>query len=129
MSEINTTSHTLNEVRMFSDDDRGDGIPVTVASTQAAMTVGTPLGRVTATGKYVKYDPLSVLGPEFCSGLLADQSVDAVTEGRDVLATMWTCGSYDYTKLYALGLDDSGVADMGGRVVPGRNLIILPGGC
>ena len=127
MSEIVTVSYTPDEIRVFGEDNDYKALPVTIDAAQTALSPGAPLGRITASGKYKLYNNANSDGSEVFSGFLATPNVNPAGESRDVLATMWVTGYYDNTKVTALGFDANALADCGGRVIPGRNILVVPG--
>lgn len=126
MPEIVTTTYTPDEIRIFGEDNDYKAIPVTLVDTQTALSAGAPLGRITASGKYKVYNNGASDGSEVFSGFLCGPANPA-GEGRDVQASMWISGYFDHSKVVALGFDANALTDCGGRVVPGRNLLVVPG--
>lgn len=129
MAEINTVTYTPDEIRVFGEDNDYKVLEVTIVSSQTALSAGAPLGRISSggdAGKYKLYDNDNSDGSEVFSGFL-DRAVDPAGESRDVQAGMWLTGYFDHTKVTALGFDSNALTDCGGRVVPGRNLLIVPG--
>lgn len=127
MSEIVTVTYTPDEIRIFGEDSDFMGLPVTVLATEPALSPGTPMGQVTLSGKYKKYNSAAVDGSENFAGLLQN-AVNPTAEGRDVLAAIWFTGYFDHAKVTALGFDANALSTTpGARVIPGRNILILPG--
>ncbi len=82
---------TLTSVeRAWVVDRHVAAIPITIAgsdTTAGALPSGQALGKITASGKYGKYDNAAVDGREDGTGLLMDAS-DATTARGDQLAAM-----------------------------------------
>lgn len=70
---------------------------IILASGQGVLTEGTLLGKITATGKYLKQDDGSTDGSEFVAGVLGCD-VDATSEAN---AFMYTHGEFNATYLTA----------------------------
>lgn len=127
MSEIVTASYTPDEIRVLGEDSDFIGLPITVDVSEPALSPGTPMGQVTLSGKYKKYTSGAVDGSQNFAGFLQN-AVNPAAEGRDVLAAMWITGYFDNAKVTALGFDANALSTTpGARVVPGRNILILPG--
>ena len=127
MAEITTLTYTPDEIRAMGCDDCFMALPVTIVSSQTALSPGAPLGQITASGKYKLYADANVDGSGVFSGFLCN-AVDPAGEGRDVVAAMWVTGYFVNSKVVALGFDAAAKADVAGaRVIPGRDILILPG--
>lgn len=125
--EITTVSYTPDEIRVLGEDSDFMGLPITVDASQTALSPGAPMGQVTGTGKYKKYNSAAVDGSQNFAGFLQN-AVNPAGEGRDVLAAIWFTGYFDYAKVTALGFDANALSTTpGARVIPGRNILILPG--
>lgn len=107
----------------------GDGkrLPVTIAS-GLQLAAGTALGIVTSTGLGVLYNPAAATGEERCVGILCE-TVDTTSAG---LNRAYECtrivGKCTLIKSALTGIDDSGISDLGGRVInfDGVDLVYLP---
>lgn len=127
MAEIVTVTYTPDEIRILGEDNDYKALPVTIISSQTALSPGAPLGRITASELYKLYATGNVDGSGVFSGFLCN-GVNPAGEGRDVLASMWVTGYFDFAKVTTLGFDADALADVpGARVIPGRNILILPG--
>jgi len=127
MADITTVSYTPDEIRVFGDMDDFMGLPITVVSTEPALSCGTPMGQITASSKYKKYDKDAVDGSQNFAGFLQN-AVNPTAEGKDVQAAIWITGYFDNAKVTALGWNATALAATpGARVIAGRNILILPG--
>lgn len=128
MGEIVTTTYGSDEVRAFGDGDSFNAIPVMIDSSVGSIPVGTALGQITSTGKYAPYNDAHSDGTNVCSGFLGvDMTNDYPSlAGIDLVSDMWISGNFVLSKLTAAGLDSNGIADLGARSVPGRDLLIVP---
>ena len=111
MGEINTTTYTPAEIRASGDEAGFATTNVTLASTQTAVTAGTVLGIVTASGLAVAYDDSANDGSEVAVGLLAIDA-DPAGESRAIPVPMYIRGQFTASKL--TGLDAAAIADLHG---------------
>lgn len=111
MGEINTTTYTPAEIRASGDEAGFPTTNVTLASTQTAITAGTILGIVGASGLAVAYDDSAIDGSEVAVGIVASDA-DPATEGRAVPVPMYIGGQFVEASL--TGLDAAAVADLHG---------------
>ncbi len=111
MGEITTTTYTPNEIRASGDEAGFVTTNVTLSSAQTAITAGTALGIVAASGLAVAYDDSAVDGSEVAVGILAVDA-DPATEGRAIPVPMYIRGQFTASKL--TGLDAAAIADLHG---------------
>jgi hypothetical protein len=111
MGEISTTTYTPAEIRASGDEAGFPTTNVTLASTQTAITAGTILGIVGASGLAVAYDDQANDGSEVAVGVLATNA-DPATEGRAIPVPMYIGGQFVASKL--TGLDAGAIADLHG---------------
>lgn len=111
MAEINSTTYTPTEIRASGDEALFPTTIVTVSSAQAALTAGTVLGIITASGLAIAYSDAAVDGSEVAKGILA-VDVDAAGEGRDKPVPMYIGGQFVESRLTAL--DAAAKADLNG---------------
>lgn len=130
MAEITTVTYTPDEIRIFGEDNDYKALPCTIDSSVTEKSVGTPMGKVTATGKYKPFDKDASDGTEAFVGFLANTVNPAGEPGgaRDVGAILWITGYFDLAKVTALGWNAEALASRTGAwVVPGNNILVLPG--
>ena len=90
----------------------------------ALYLAGTVLGRVTATGKYIRYLNGAVDGSELAVGVLTEE-VDAIA--ADQAARLLVAGDVDKDKL--VGIDAPGEVDMNAKTVvnaQGATILRIP---
>jgi hypothetical protein len=80
---------------------------VTVSAGQGKIEVGTVLGKITASGKYGKYDNTATDGREVAK-CIAAESCDTTDSDKAIAA--YFMGAFNEDKL--VGLDDAAKADM-----------------
>lgn len=127
MPEISTTSYTPDEIRVFGEDNDYKTISATIDSSVTAQSPGTPMGKVTSSGKYKPFNSAASDGTQNFVGFLAE-NVNPAGESRDVGATIWVTGYFDLAKVTTLGWNSAALASRTGAwVIPGNNILVLPG--
>lgn len=104
---VTESTATLNDNLLTGDLKRVE-VPIIIVSGQAALTRGTVMGKVTASGKYAVYSDAASNGTEVAAGILA-LDTDAAS-GGDVAAFMYVTG--EFNSAACAGYDAAAAVDL-----------------
>lgn len=105
--DLGVTSATSQPDKLYAGDHPPVVIPVVIVSGAGALTRGTVLGRITASGKYDAYDDGDSDGTEVARAILA-HDVDATS--ADVNTVAFVHGEFNESAL--TGIDAAGSLDL-----------------
>lgn len=107
MDNLGPTEQTTSFDKLFAGDHPPVTIPVIIGNSGNVEVRGRVLGRVTATGKYGRYDDTATDGTEVARAILAKE-VDATS--ADVNTVAYVHGVFNEAAL--TGIDTAGKLDL-----------------
>ena len=118
MGNITRKAYTLKQI--LASNEGHDALSVTLVQDAAAIAeteAGLLLGKITATGKYAKYDDGAADGTEVAVGVLKTPVSKEDRIAGDEAVSMYYTGRFREDKL--VGLDAAALVDLKGRTVEG----------